>query len=88
MTSSKLPEGYEICPHCEGGKTVLYEKLFPRPCKLCRGEGMIDWIRLAMQPSLSHREYPTRVLEQKQKRDEFRKRMKERIKNDKFKSKR
>ena len=88
MTLSKLPEGYEICPHCEGCKSVLYEGRFEVGCKLCHGTGMIDWIRRAMMPPLSNREKPMRYLEQIKKRDEFRKQMKERIKNDKSKSKR
>ncbi len=86
MTSSQLPEGYVICPHCEGAKSVLYEGQFQMACKLCRGEGMIDWIRNAMRPNLSNREKPLKHLEQKLKREEFRKRMKERIKNDKSSS--
>ena len=88
MTLSKLPEGYEICPHCEGCKTVLYEGQFKVACKLCQGSGMIDWVRMAMRPDQSNREKPMTHLEQIKKRDEFRKRMKERIKNDKCKSKR
>ncbi len=88
MTSSKLPEGFEICPHCEGDKTVLYEGVFSRHCKMCRGSGMIDWITNAMRPEVSNREKPMSYLEQIKKRDEFRKQMKERIKNDKSKSER
>lgn len=88
MTSSELPEGYEICPHCEGNKTVFYESTFERACKVCQGTGIIDWIRRAMMPPTSNREKPISYLEQIKKRDAFRKTMKERIKNDKSKSKR
>ena len=88
MTSSKLPEGYEICPHCEGDKNVLYGKKFKMPCKLCQSTGMVDWVTKVMHPPVSNREYPMRTFEQNEKVSQFRKRMKERIKNDKFKSKR
>ena len=87
-TSSQLPEGYEICPHCEGGKSVLYEKRFRRPCKLCNSTGMVDWVTKAMPPPVSNREFSMRSFEQNEKVSQFRKRMKERIKNDKFKSER
>ncbi len=88
MISLKLPEGYEICPHCEGDKTILYEGKFEKPCRACKSTGMVDWVTRAMMPPVSNREKPMRHLEQIKKRDEFRKRMKERIKNDKSKSKR
>lgn len=90
MTSLQLPEGYEICPHCEGDKVVFYEAQpkFRRMCKFCRGTGIIDWVRKAMRPDLSKREYPLSHFEQIKKRDEFRKLMKERIENDKSKSRR
>jgi hypothetical protein len=84
MTSLEPPPGYEICPHCEGDKLVLYEGKFERLCRMCNGTGMIDWVRNAMRPDMSNREKPMRYLEQIKKRDEFRKRMKERIKNDKY----
>lgn len=89
-TSSKPPEGYEICPHCEGDKVVFLEGVasFRRMCKLCDGTGMIDWVTKAIHKDPSKREYPLSHFEQIKKRDEFRKRMKERIKNDKSKSKR
>jgi hypothetical protein len=86
MTSLKLPEGYEICPHCEGDKRVLYEGKFAVVCKLCRGTGMIDWVRMCMQPPLSNREKPMSYLEHKRKVKEFRRKMKERIKNDRRKN--
>lgn len=88
MTSSKLPEGYEICPHCEGCKAVLWEGKYKIACTHCHGAGMIDWITFAMSKSRPHREYPLRHLEQMKKRSEFRKKMKERIKNDKSRIKR
>jgi len=90
MISSELPEGYEICPHCEGDKVVFYEGVaaFRRRCKLCGGTGMIDWVTKAIHKDQSIREYPLSHFEQMKKRSEFRKRMKERIKNDKCKSKR
>ena len=88
MTLSELPEGFEICPHCEGCKTVLWEGKYQIGCSCCHGSGMIDWITFAMSKSRPHREYPLRHLEQMKKRSEFRKKMKERIKNDKSKSKR
>lgn len=88
MTSSKLPEGYEICPHCEGHKLVYYEGKFERPCRVCTGTGILDWVSRVMYRPRSKREKPLRYLEQIKKRSEFRKIMKERIKNDKSKSKR
>lgn len=86
MTSSKLPEGYVICPHCEGAKKVLYEGTFEMPCKLCQGSGIIDWVRNCMKPPLSNREKPMSYLEHKRKVKEFREKMKERIKNDRRKN--
>ena len=88
MTSSQLPEGFEICPHCEGGKTVLHEKTFKRPCRLCNSTGMVDWVTKAMPPPVSNREFSMRSFEQNEKVSQFRKRMKERIKNDQFRIKR
>jgi len=88
MTSSELPEGYETCPHCEGCKSVLYEGKYTVPCRLCGTTGMVDWITRVIHKPLSNREKPMRYLEQIKKRDAFRKTMKERIKNDKSKSKR
>jgi len=57
-------------------------------CKLCSGEGMVDWVRAAIHPAFSNREKPMSYLEQIKKRSEFRKRMKERIKNDESRTKR
>jgi len=88
MTSSKPPEGYEICPHCEGDKTVLYEKKIKVACKLCKATGIVDWVTKVMHPPISNREYPMRTFEQNEKVSKFRERMRERIKHDKFKSKR
>jgi hypothetical protein len=91
MTSSHLPEGYEICPHCEGVKTVLSEHRYKISCRLCMGTGMIDWLTKLIHRPQSSREHPMRTFEQNEKIRKFRKfreRMRERIKNDKFKSKR
>lgn len=90
MTLSQPPEGYEICPHCEGGKHLFYEgqEQFKKACPLCSGTGIVDWVTKAINRPRQKREYPLSVVEQKRKRDEFRKRMKERIKNDKSKSRR
>ena len=90
MTSSKLPEGFEICPHCEGDKALFYEgqEQFKKSCPLCCGTGIVDWVSRAINKPRQKREYPLSYMEQKQKVDEFRKRMKERIKNDKSKSRR
>ena len=57
-------------------------------CKLCMGKGNVDWVTAAIHPPLSNREKPMSYLEQKQKVENFRKRMKERIKNDESRTKR
>ena len=56
MTSSQLPEGYEICPHCEGGKWSFFLGTRNVVCRLCMGERMIDWITKIMHRKIPKRE--------------------------------
>ncbi len=41
--------GEEICPNCHGlGLRNAIFPSFPLRCRVCRGEGKIDWIQKAM----------------------------------------
>jgi len=83
MTLSKLPEGYEICPHCEGDKFVFYEGKYKRMCSLCHGSGIVDWVTKVIRSGVRKREYPLSYLEQKEKIRQFRIKMKEQIRRRK-----
>ena len=64
MTSSKLPEGYEICPHCEGYRAILYAETYPTVCRLCGSSGIVDWVTKVIHTPRTNREKPFSDLEQ------------------------
>jgi len=56
MTLSQLPEGYETCPCCEGGKWSFFDGTRNVVCRLCMGVGIIDWVTKIMHRRIPKRE--------------------------------